>query len=101
MRPIERLKKLNTIENLWLYILLILKEGPHYGWEMPKLIEKKFGFKPGRITPYRVLYQLSFQGLVQGRIKERKRIYQITKKGEKELKEAEVFYEEILKKIKK
>lgn len=100
MKPIERLRKLNTIENLWLYILLILKEGPHYGWEMPKLIEKKFGFKPGRITPYRVLYQLAFQGLVQGRIEERKRIYQITRKGEEELKEAKIFYEKILKKMK-
>jgi len=101
MEPIERLKKLNTIENLWFYILLILREGPHYGWEMPQLIEKKFGFKPGRITPYRVLYQLSFQGLVQGKIKERKRVYQITQKGEEQLKEARIFYKEILKKMKK
>ena len=100
MKPIERLKKLNTVENLWVYILSLLKKESHYAWEMPKLIEKNFFFKPGKITPYRVLYQLHLEGLVKSTLKERKRIYQITPKGKEELKKAENFYEEILKKIK-
>ncbi|MGB9598613.1 MAG: PadR family transcriptional regulator [Minisyncoccales bacterium] len=100
MRPIERLKKLNTIENLWLYILLILKDSPHYGWEMPRLIEERFAFKPGKITPYRVLYQLAFQGLVEGKIKERKKIYHLTNKGREELKKARIFYQGLLRRMK-
>ena len=54
MLPMERLQKSNTKENLWLYILSFLKEKELYGWEVQSLIEKKFNFKPGLITPYRV-----------------------------------------------
>ena len=95
----ERLQKSNTKENLWLYILSLLKEKELYGWEIPSLIEKNFHFRPGLITPYRVLYRLQGDGFVKSRIKERRRIYKITKKGEEELKKAKNFYREILNKI--
>ncbi len=88
MLPSERLKKANTIENLWIYALLLIKETPNepiYAWQIPNLIEKKFGFMPGRITPYRVLYRLESEGFVKSRQKDRKRVYQITDKGIKEL----------------
>ena len=72
MLPIERFFKSNTIENLWIYILCLLKERKVYGWEIPAAIEKEFGFKPGRITPYRVLYRLESQGFVKSHLKERR-----------------------------
>lgn len=97
MLPLERLKKSNTIENLWFYILSLLKEREIYGWEIPKIIEEKFGFKPGKITPYRVLYRLEKTGYVKSKIKERRRIYQITEKGKEELEKAKKFYNKILK----
>jgi DNA-binding PadR family transcriptional regulator len=100
MLPIERLKKSNTKENLWIYILSLLKERELYGWEIPTLIEKKFNFKPGRITPYRVLYRLENQKFVKSELKERRRIYKITEKGKKELDLAKNFYKEILKWLK-
>jgi DNA-binding PadR family transcriptional regulator len=100
MLPFERLKKLNTIENLWVYILLLLREGKFYGWEIQSLIKKKFNFKPGLITPYRVLYRLEKDDLVKSKTKEQRRIYQITEKGKKELESAKEFYREILRKIK-
>lgn len=100
MLPIERLQRSNTKENLWLYILSLLKEKEIYGWEIPKLIEEKFQFKPGKITPYRVLYRLEKQGFVKSKIKERKRFYKITKKGEEELDLGKKFYENILKQLK-
>lgn len=100
MLPIERLKKSNTIENLWMYILSLLKKGEIYGWEIPKIIEKEFNFKPGRITPYRVLYRLEKQGFVKSEVKERRRIYRITKKGEEELDLAKAFYKRILNELK-
>jgi len=96
MLPIERLLKSNTVENLWIYILSLLKKKKIYGWEIPKIIEKEFGFKPGRITPYRVLYRLEKAGFVKSELKERRRIYKITEKGKEELKRAKKFYKTIL-----
>ena len=96
MLPFERLQKSNTIENLWTYILSLLKRQKIYGWEIPAMIEKGFKFKPGKITPYRVLYRLEKQGFVKSEIKERRRIYQITEKGKNELEKAKNFYKKIL-----
>jgi len=100
MLPLERLKRSNTKENLWIYILYLLKEENAYAWKILELIKKKFNFKPGRITPYRVLYRLEKNALVKSKMQERRRIYRITKKGEEELKRAKGFYKEILKKLK-
>jgi len=99
MLPFERLRKSNTKENLWIYILSLLKERGLYGWEIRSLIEKNFNFRPGLITPYRVLYRLQADGFVKSELKERRRIYKITRKGEEELKKAKNFYREILNKI--
>jgi len=99
MLPLARLQKSNTKENLWIYILFLLKRRGIYGWEIPDLIEKKFNFKPGRITPYRVLYRLEDQGLVESEIEERRRVYKITQKGKKELELAKDYYKMILKKL--
>ena len=100
MLPSQRLEKLNTIENLWIYILIILnsrnKKYPIYAWEIPNLIEKFFGFKTGKITPYRVLYRLESQYLVKSEYHERKRFYQITEAGKKELEAAKSFYKKII-----
>ena len=101
MFPIDRLKKSNTKENLWLYILLLLQEKELYGWEIQSLIEKRFDFRPGLITPYRALYRLEKDGFVKSKVKERRRVYQITEKGEKELSLARDFFEKILEKLNK
>lgn len=100
MLPIERLQRSNTKENLWIYILSLLKKRKVYGWEIPALINQEFSFKPGRITPYRVLYRLENQGLVKSKLKDRRRVYQITEKGEKELGFAKDFYKKIWEKLK-
>jgi len=99
MLPFARLQKSNKIENLWIYILSLLKERVIYGWEIPSLIENKFGFKPGKITPYRVLYRLEQTGFVKSKLGEKRRVYHITEKGKKELESAKDFYRGILRKI--
>jgi DNA-binding PadR family transcriptional regulator len=99
MLPIQRLKKSNSKENLWVYILALLAEKPRYGWEIPDLIEAKFGFRPGKITPYRVFYRLQADGFVKSKTKERRRTYEITEKGKKELLAAKSFYKDILSKL--
>jgi DNA-binding PadR family transcriptional regulator len=100
MLPVERLQKSNTIENLWIYILFLLKRMELYGWEIPAIIKKEFKFKPGKITPYRVLYRLEREGFVKSKLKERRRVYQITEKGKKELERGESFYRKLLRKLK-
>lgn len=99
MTPFERFIKSNTKENLWIYILLILKKGPHYAWDLHTVIEKEFGFKPGNITPYRVLYRLEEQGFVDSEADKRKRVYKITTSGKNELDRVKDFYLQILNKI--
>lgn len=97
MLPIERFLKSNTIENLWIYILSLLKKRKIYAWEIPAMVEQEFGFKPGKITPYRVLYRLEKDGFVKSELEERRRVYEITEKGKKELEKAKKFYTTILK----
>jgi len=99
MLPFDHLQKSNTKENLWIYILSLLKKREIYGWEIRSLIEKNFNFRPGLITPYRVLYRLENDGFVKSELKERRRVYKITKKGEEELKKAKNFYRQILTQI--
>jgi DNA-binding PadR family transcriptional regulator len=99
MKPLERLIKLNTKENLWIYVLKVVEKEHHHGWEFPDIIEKEFGFKPGTITPYRVLYSLEAEGLVRSTFDDRRRVYEITDKGKEELKNIKSFYEDLIKKI--
>lgn len=99
MLPFSRLKQSNTIDNLWVYILSLIKQEPMHAYQIQKEIEKKFGFQAGKITPYRVLYRLENEGFVESEFQERKRIYQITEKGKEELQKAKNFYQEILNKI--
>lgn len=89
-RPIERLKRSITVENLWLYVLSFLsRRAPRglHGYGIMKEIEKKFGIKMGLITPYIVLYRLEEDGYIVARSVGRRMIYTITAKGKKILKE--------------
>jgi len=99
--PAERLKKANTTENLWVYILSLVKKKPIHAYTIQKEIEEKFGFKPGQITPYRVLYRLEKDGFVKSEIKQRRRIYKITDLGKEELKKAKIFYKTTLENLEK
>jgi len=87
MLPSQRLKEKITKENLWLYILSLLEEGDVYGYELRQKVEDRFGFKPGNVTAYRVLYALKRSGLVEGSQKGdiKRRYYKITAHGRDEL----------------
>jgi len=99
MDPIERLIKLNTKECLWIYILSILEKKPTHAYVLRKKIEEKFGFRPGMVTAYRVLYSLENLKFVKSYTENRKKIYKITKKGRYELKKALEFYKNQIKKL--
>lgn len=82
-RPLERLKRSITIENLWLYVLSILSKQKLHAYGILKKIEKRFGIKSGLITPYMVLYRLEGDGYIVSRAAGRRTIYSITPKGKK------------------
>jgi DNA-binding PadR family transcriptional regulator len=91
-RLLRRLAHLNTKDCLWMYILRILSEEPAHAYGLRKEIEKRFGFKPGTVTAYRVLYHLTANGFVSKKSEGRRKIYSITGDGRKELKKAIAFY---------
>ena len=96
-KPSERLKKKVQKENLWLFILSLLRGRDYYGFEIRDAIKKRFGFWVGNVTSYKVLYLLKKGGYVSSFVKGNKKYYKITSKGEKELREAERFLKTLLK----
>ncbi|MCL7395162.1 MAG: PadR family transcriptional regulator [Thaumarchaeota archaeon] len=97
----QRLVRKLTKENLWLYILSLLKEGPLYGYEVEKMIEKRFGFRPGKVTCYVVIYMLQKEGLIAvsqtipSDAGPPRTYYKITKKGEELLEKAKEFLDNL------
>ncbi|MEM1942639.1 MAG: PadR family transcriptional regulator [Candidatus Caldarchaeum sp.] len=93
----ERLVRKLTHENLWLYVLTLLSRKPLYGYEVRSMVEKEFGFKPGEVTSYVVLYRLERSGLIKvvnmakGSRGPSRKYYTITPKGVKTLMEAKRF----------
>jgi len=88
-RPMRRLRRHLTVENLWLYILsLIRKKMEVYAYALPEEIEKRYSFKPSRVMMYIVLHMLEDEGLITSKMKERRKYYRLTKKGNEALKES-------------
>ncbi|HDO20509.1 MAG: PadR family transcriptional regulator [archaeon GB-1867-097] len=61
----ERLVRKLTKENLWLYVISVLKEKTMYGYEVKKNIKSKFNFSPSTVTVYAVLYRMLREGLIR------------------------------------
>lgn len=87
----ERLVEKLTKENLWLYILTMLKEKPMYGYEIAGKLRTEFNIPIATITAYVVLYKMEREGLVErsmehpkaggGRVNIRKVYYRQTDRG--------------------
>lgn len=88
MRPSERLKEKIEKENLWLFVLSVLKKQSMNGRDLREIIRKKFGFVYGNVTAYKVLYLLESGSYVISKKEGKFVLYSITKKGLAELKEA-------------
>ena len=97
---IRRLAELNTKDCLWIYILSILSEKPVHAYSIRSMIESGFGFRPGNVTAYRVLYYLTSQNYVEKKTEGRRKVYSITEKGQKELQKALNFYKKQVKILK-
>lgn len=87
--PIKRLKRLLTSENLWLYILSLIKRGGTlYAYELDKQIELEFLFRPSKVMVYIVLYRLENEGLIRSEFQQRRKYYTLTETGEEALNQA-------------
>ncbi|NHJ40667.1 MAG: helix-turn-helix transcriptional regulator [Asgard group archaeon] len=101
-KPIDRLKRKTSTDNLWIYILRILQEKEVYGYELRDLIINRFDFKPGKVTSYRVLADLIKFNLVTSFIidnpdgKPNRKYYRITEKGQKMMQEAKKYMTNLL-----
>lgn len=93
--PLKRLKELNTRDCLWTYVLRILQDQPMHAYAIRSEIVRRFKFKPGNVTSYKVIYLLKRSGFVRKREEEGRRvIYEITDEGKKALRCAVEFYKE-------
>jgi len=95
-----------TRENLWVYILRLLQEGPKYGYEVRAMINKRFGFKPATVTSYVILYKMANDGLVrtekdidEGKGKPDRKYYVITDEGRRVMKTAKEFMDKFVGKV--
>ena len=87
-RELERLRRKLGIELLWVYLLSMLKKTPSHAYVLRKQIKEKFGFLPGNVSAYVVLYKLEGRGFVSGKRDGNRTVYSITADGKKLLKEA-------------
>jgi PadR family transcriptional regulator, regulatory protein PadR len=95
--PSQRFEASITKDNLWVYILKLLKKKELYAYEINQKIKDDFGFSPGNVTAYIVLRRLSADGFVRaaGTGKEggpSRHYYTITEKGSEELLKASSIY---------
>jgi PadR family transcriptional regulator, regulatory protein PadR len=88
MDALDKLRKSTTTDNVWMYILSVLQKESIHAYALHKEIEKKFKWAPELITSYVVLYRIEKEGLIKSEKKGRIKVYSITPKGTKTLKEA-------------
>lgn len=87
-RELERLRKKLGIELLWIYILSMLRKKPSHAYALRREIEEKFGFLPGNVSAYVVLYKLQARGFVSIKQEGNRQVYSITAGGKQLLAEA-------------
>ncbi|MFH2106412.1 MAG: PadR family transcriptional regulator [Candidatus Micrarchaeota archaeon] len=98
--PAKRLRQALTVGNIWLYILSLIKSKKEvYAYSLVTDIELKFGFKPGRVMIYLVLYKLEGEKIIESTFKERRKYYKMTAKGQETLNLAKKYLAALAKKL--
>ncbi|MFO7835950.1 MAG: PadR family transcriptional regulator [Candidatus Thorarchaeota archaeon] len=97
-KAIDRLVDANTKGMLWIYILRLLQERPHYGYEIKELVTERFGFSPATVSGYAIIYRLKRDGLIEEEEGEEstRKYYGITDRGSRAMKEAKKFLQTTL-----
>ncbi len=101
-KPSERLKRKVEKENLWLFILTLLRDnGKLTGAEIRKLLLEKMKVRVGTVTSYKVLYLLERGGYVKREKEGRRKLYSIAEAGMEELMKAEELLQNYVKLLRK
>lgn len=87
-RPLVRLERSLTTENLWMYVLSLLSKKRLHAYAILEEMERSFGWRPGLVTPYVVMYKLEEDGYIRTVEHKRRRYYSITPKGRELLRKA-------------
>ncbi|MBM3303696.1 MAG: PadR family transcriptional regulator [Candidatus Aenigmarchaeota archaeon] len=95
--PSQRFETSITKDNLWIYILTLLKKKELYTYELNSKVLGEFGFSPGNVTAYIVLQRLKADGYVRASSRRKeggpiRHYYGITDKGIAELRKARAIY---------
>jgi len=95
--PSERFEASITKDNLWIYILTLLRKKELYAYELNEKIERQFSFSPGNVTAYIVLQRLKGEGYVKAAYRKKeggpqRHYYGVTPKGLAELAKARAIY---------
>jgi DNA-binding PadR family transcriptional regulator len=64
-KAMKRLISRTTRDNLWLYVLTLLKERDYFAYELRSAIKERFGVEMASVTAYVLLYKLRRDELVQ------------------------------------
>jgi DNA-binding PadR family transcriptional regulator len=87
-----------TIENLWLYIIKILKdEGELRAYDIKKYLITYFNLRPATITVYSVIYRMVREGLIVDVKMVDGTRYRVTEKGLETFKQGLNYINELLK----
>lgn len=100
-KAINRLVSKLTKEMLWMYILRLLQERPHYGYEIKQLIRERFGFSPATVSGYAIIYRLINDGLIEEQRPDDspRKYYAITAKGSAAMSDAKEFLTKTLARV--
>ncbi len=80
-KPLRRLSHSLTFGNIWLSALSLMKKRKVYAYALPSEIKKRFGFEPGKLMAYLVLYKLESEGLISSAMEGRRKYYKLTLAG--------------------
>jgi len=79
-----------------LLILMQLNETPMSGYDVMKLIYRRFGILMGSGSVYSLLYRMEREDLIAGNWQERRRVYRLTGRGRAVAETSERFYEDFM-----
>lgn len=77
-----------TKENLWIYVINALANGPKTGYEIVKEIKGRYMINVTTVSVYVVLYKMERDGLLESFNKDGKKYYKVTEEGLREFNNA-------------
>jgi len=98
---VEKLQR-RVVQNFMdIFILTEMKKGSLSGYDVIGLVQKRFGLLVSSGTVYSLMYSLERVGMIKGVWNSRKRVYELTEKGERDIKVIAKANEEVQKFLKK